>query len=358
MHIQIFIHESVNIILKNHYMSNISKILGVHAHLSKCWRGTLSKKGWNPRINAKLDISARGFWNSCEKKYFDIRMIHPTSQSYSDMSLSRNYQYHKKDKDWNNQRVIDIEKLSHNRLVFATSGGWHQKTGWKDTWKVQEASDICHKLHWNKAHISTVKTNPCCNSRLSWQTQSCWPSRSHWRFKSTLPRTIFLESWVVTKCANTIMNVCWVGCTQGCSAKKEVWEGVPTACVIGVPTPIKRKTAPNSSNKVSIRLQEFPHWIFLLHCRLLTNSAKLCVASTSVRSQPCFNVIVWIPHLQVTLLVQKRFGNAFPPHYTPLCTSWQWEWSVFIFITIYSHTKACKRSHGEWSIFVAISCAN
>jgi len=36
MHIQIFIHESVNIILKNHYMSNISKILGVHAHLSKC----------------------------------------------------------------------------------------------------------------------------------------------------------------------------------------------------------------------------------------------------------------------------------------------------------------------------------
>jgi len=31
------------------------------------------------------------------------------------------------------------------------------------------------------------------------------------------------------------------------------------------PHQIKRKNAPNSSNKVSIRLQEFPHWIFLFH---------------------------------------------------------------------------------------------
>jgi len=32
---------------------------------------------------------------------------------------------------------------------------------------------------------------------------------------------------------------------------------------VGTPFPhqIKRKTAPNSSNKVSIRLQEFSHWI-------------------------------------------------------------------------------------------------
>jgi len=31
-----------------------------------------------------------------------------------------------------------------------------------------------------------------------------------------------------------------------------------------VPTPNK-KTEPNSSNKVSIRLQEFPHWILFFH---------------------------------------------------------------------------------------------
>jgi len=42
---------------------------------------------------------------------------------------------------------------------------------------------------------------------------------------------------------------------------------------------------------VSIRLQEFPHWIFLSHCRLATSSANLRVTITTVRSQPCFNVV-------------------------------------------------------------------
>ena len=96
-----------------------------------------------------------------------------------------------------------------------------------------------------------------------------------------------------------------------CSAKQR---GVETP----FPHEIKRKTVPNSSNKVSIRLQEFPHWIFLFHCRLLTSIANLRVAGTSVKLQPCFNVIVSIPHPQVTLLVQKGVGTPFPRVPTPL----------------------------------------
>jgi len=95
----------------------------------------------------------------------------------------------------------------------------------------------------------------------------------------------------------------------------------------GGPHQIKRKTAQNSSMKVSILLQEFPHWIFVFHCRLLTRSAILRVASTSVKSKPYFNVIVWIPHHQVTFLAQKdvgtrshskkRCGNAVPTRFHP-----------------------------------------
>jgi len=60
-----------------------------------------------------------------------------------------------------------------------------------------------------------------------------------------------------------------------------VWGATP------FPHQLKRKTAPNSSNKVSIRLQGFPHWIFPFHYRLLISSANLRVASTPVRSHPC-----------------------------------------------------------------------
>jgi len=32
---------------------------------------------------ARLDNCAKGLWNSCEKTFFDIRITHPTSLSYS-----------------------------------------------------------------------------------------------------------------------------------------------------------------------------------------------------------------------------------------------------------------------------------
>jgi len=90
--------------------------------------------------------------------------------------------------------------------------------------------------------------------------------------------------------------------TQGCSDKKGV--GTP------FPHQIKRKTAQNSSIKVSILLQDSVLlWIFVFHCSFLTNSAILRVASTSVKSQPCFNVIVWVQHHHVTLPAQKGVGT-------------------------------------------------
>ena len=75
----------------------------------------------NTADNARLDISARGLWNSCEKTLFDIRITHPSSQSYSGKSFAEVYQQHGKEKDKYNQRVIDIEKSSFNPFVFTTT---------------------------------------------------------------------------------------------------------------------------------------------------------------------------------------------------------------------------------------------
>jgi len=77
----------------------------------------------NTAENARLDISVRWLWNSCEKTFLDIWITHPTSQSYSDKSLAQICQQHEKEKDKYNQRVIDIEKSSFNPIVFTISGG-------------------------------------------------------------------------------------------------------------------------------------------------------------------------------------------------------------------------------------------
>jgi len=79
----------------------------------------------NTADNARLDIFARGLWNGCEKTFFDIRITHSTSQSYSGKTLAQMYQQHEKEKqDRYNQRVINIAKsLFIQPLVFTTSGG-------------------------------------------------------------------------------------------------------------------------------------------------------------------------------------------------------------------------------------------
>ena len=50
----------------------------------------------NTADNARLDISVRGLWNSCEKTFFDIGITHLTSASYSEKSLARSTKNTKK----------------------------------------------------------------------------------------------------------------------------------------------------------------------------------------------------------------------------------------------------------------------
>ena len=127
--------------------------------------------------------------------------------------------------------------------------------------------------YWNSVEeccASTVLTAACCHS------SHCIPAH---KFVSV---SVELNQ-------NSQPFTVGVGLWQVCALLSGVqWKtrGVGTL----FPYEIIRKTASNSSNAVSIRLQEFPHWIFLFHCRLLTSSANLRVASTSVRSQPYFNV--------------------------------------------------------------------
>jgi len=47
------------------------------------------KRKVNISDNAKLDISARRLWNSCEKTFLDMRITHPPPQSHSDKILSQ-----------------------------------------------------------------------------------------------------------------------------------------------------------------------------------------------------------------------------------------------------------------------------
>ena len=77
--------------------------------------------------NARLDISANGFWGgSSEKAMFDVRVFNPyaPSNKHPSGTLSAVYKKHEKEKKRAyGQRVRDVEFASFSPLVFSLTGG-------------------------------------------------------------------------------------------------------------------------------------------------------------------------------------------------------------------------------------------
>jgi hypothetical protein len=75
-------------------------------------------------VRARLDVSARGVWGRCERTFVDVRVTHPTAQSYVAKSMQQQYSENEREKkNKYNDRIINTEKGSFTPLVFSTAGG-------------------------------------------------------------------------------------------------------------------------------------------------------------------------------------------------------------------------------------------
>ena len=82
---------------------------------------------WLPRSankepNARLDIVARGFWDSMQDAFFDVRVFHPFAPSYYNQKLSSTYKHEQKKRLEYGQQVREIEPGSFTPLVCTTTG--------------------------------------------------------------------------------------------------------------------------------------------------------------------------------------------------------------------------------------------
>ena len=79
--------------------------------------------------NARLDLSALGFWTKGQRAYFDIRVFDPVAQSHIDQSLEAAHvkQENEKKHQYEDQ-VINVEQVSFTPLVFTITGGMSRNT--------------------------------------------------------------------------------------------------------------------------------------------------------------------------------------------------------------------------------------
>ena len=81
-------------------------------------------RGANRAPDARLDISARGFWERQRTAFFDVRVCHPNADSYRDLSPKEIYRQHENEKKCQYaSRVMEVEQGTFTPLVFTTTGG-------------------------------------------------------------------------------------------------------------------------------------------------------------------------------------------------------------------------------------------
>ncbi len=111
----------------------------------------------NQSAEARLDVSAVGFWRPQEKTFLDVRVFDPNCKTYRDITPSQVYIHHENQKKAEyGERVTQIERGSLTPLVFSTSGGWSKET---TTFHKQLAALIAEKRGEEYSHVmSYIRT--------------------------------------------------------------------------------------------------------------------------------------------------------------------------------------------------------
>ena len=78
----------------------------------------------NNQDEARLDVSIRGFWQSGQRAFFDVRVFNPFAPTHRNRALSTAFTANeRKKKRAYAERVLQIEHGSFTPLVFTSYGG-------------------------------------------------------------------------------------------------------------------------------------------------------------------------------------------------------------------------------------------
>ena len=83
----------------------------------------------NTADEARLDISARGFWQDGQRAFFDVRVFNPFAPTHLHSTIAKCFEINEREKKRKyNQRIIQLEHGTFSPLVFTPYGGTSRET--------------------------------------------------------------------------------------------------------------------------------------------------------------------------------------------------------------------------------------
>ena len=109
-------------------LNEVCRDVKVEPHLTPLTGEQFFHKTANTSSEARLDIAARGLWNTMDKTFFDVRVFHHECPSNKNLDIAAAYKKHEGEKKRGyNARVLNVEKATFTPLVFSTHGGMGQE---------------------------------------------------------------------------------------------------------------------------------------------------------------------------------------------------------------------------------------
>ena len=105
-------------------MTEVCTDVKVEPPLKELTGERLRERSANITPEARLDVSARDFWVTHQRAFFDIRVFNPTASRYTDFEVQKCYVINEREKKKHyNERVMRVEHGTFSPMVFSAFGG-------------------------------------------------------------------------------------------------------------------------------------------------------------------------------------------------------------------------------------------
>ena len=114
----------------------------------------------NTSNEARVDVSARGFWTNGQKAFFDVRIFDPTATCHRELSLEAAHRRNEQEKERAySERIQQVDHGTFTPLVFTTSGGMSSKakcfySRLADLMALKKHQPRSHVVAWMRCRLS------------------------------------------------------------------------------------------------------------------------------------------------------------------------------------------------------------
>ncbi|KAG0728313.1 hypothetical protein GWK47_032746 [Chionoecetes opilio] len=121
----------------------------------------------NTANEARVDISARGFWTRGQRAFMDFRIFDPMAACHQELSLETAHQRNEQEKiRAYGERIQHVDQGSFTSLVFTTSGGMGPKakcfySRLADVMAEKKHQPRSHVVAWMRCRLSFSLLRPC-----------------------------------------------------------------------------------------------------------------------------------------------------------------------------------------------------